>query len=125
MEDEYCNSLEGVGDGKDDSNPGEAGVEVEESREPADAKNTDQRHAALHLRDDLCLGVQVVVPWYRLPRHLHGHQEDDQVDSNHSSHRAHEGPDEPMLTGQPTVILCSITIQSQDFIADDGDDDND
>ena len=55
MEDEYCNSLEGVGDGKDDSNPGEAGVEVEESREPADAKNTDQRHAALHLCDNLCL----------------------------------------------------------------------
>ena len=62
MEDEYCNSLEGVGDGKYDTNPGEAGVEVEESREPADAKNTDEGHAALHLRDDLCLGVQVVVP---------------------------------------------------------------
>ena len=62
MEDKYCNSLEGVGDGKDDSNPGEAGVEVEESREPADAKNTDQRHAALHLCDDLRLGVQIVVP---------------------------------------------------------------
>ena len=102
MKHEDTNTLERVGDGEDDSDPGQGTVEIEESEQPTDAEDADQGHATLHLSDEFLFRVEIIISADCSPRNIHGHDEDDDVDDDDNEDWSHEGPNEVIV--EPAVI---------------------
>ena len=119
MEDEDGETLEGVGDGEDNSDPAEGLGEVEEAGDPGETEETDEGETSLELGDDLLAGVQVVVPTDGHPGHSHGEDEDDDVEGDDDGHRSHEGPEETVLIVNPAVLRRSVTLETEELVTEE------
>ena len=80
--------------------------------------------AHLDLCENLCCCVHVLVVADGPPRHDHGDNEDHDVGADNDRHWTHEGPDEALFRGEPTVGGGAVTPEVQRLIADDADDDH-